>query len=72
MPWIFQIAGLCDSGISGVPERLAEIGQSRGFRVATDTVGESFEPNVDAAQKAGTLTELAKRMNLAQRSVPRK
>ena len=37
-----------------------------------DTVGESFGPNIDAAQQAGTLTGTAKRMNLAQRSVLRK
>jgi hypothetical protein len=36
-----------------------------------DTVGESFEPNINTAQKAGTLTGSAKRMNLAQRSLPR-
>jgi hypothetical protein len=44
------------------------------IRVSTllDTVGESFEPNIDTAQKAGTLTGPAKPMNLAQRSMPRK
>ena len=37
-----------------------------------DTVGESFGPNANTAQKAGTLTGTAKPITLTQESVPRK
>jgi hypothetical protein len=60
----------CDHGVRPV---LSYHPSSKcSFCSVVDTVGESFEPNIDTAQKAGTLTGPAKPMNLAQRSMPRK
>ena len=62
----------CECSEAGCELKRLYGGEAGRFGPVADTVGESFEPNVEAAQKAGTLTELAKRMNLAQRSVPKK